>query len=82
MHAYRDVGGRAASETEAEVVERRREQAAEGVPIPLLWRGARQGGVVAPRLEPAADAYTDVGGRAASGTSGREKSWIDLFRTS
>ena len=29
------------------VVERRREQAAEAVPIPLLWRGARQGGVVA-----------------------------------
>ena len=47
-----------------QVVEPRRERAAEVVPIPLLWRGARQGGVVEPRL-PAA-------GR--SGTSGREKS--------
>ena len=44
-----------------QVVERRLEQAAEVVPIPLLWRGARQGGVVERRL-PAA-------GR--SGTSGR-----------
>ena len=33
-------------EQAAEVVERRREQAAEVFPIPLLWRGARQGGVV------------------------------------
>ena len=33
-------------EQAAEVIERRREQAAEVVPIPLLWRGARQGGVV------------------------------------
>ena len=47
-----------------QVVEPRLEPAAEVVPIPLLWRGARQGGVVEPRL-PAA-------GR--SGTSGREKS--------
>ena len=31
------------------------EQAAEVVPIPLLWRGARQGGVVEPRLEQAAE---------------------------
>ena len=30
---------------------RRREQAAEVIPIPLLWRGARQGGVVEPCLE-------------------------------
>ena len=54
-----------------QVVERRREQAAEGVPVPLLWRGARQGGVVEPRLEQAADPYKEVGGRAASGTGGR-----------
>ena len=33
-------------EQAAEVVERRQEKAAEIVPIPLLWRGARQGGVV------------------------------------
>ena len=65
-----------------QVVERRWEQAAEVVPIPLLWRGARKGGVVEPRLEQAADAYRDVGGRAASGTGGREKSWMDLFRAS
>ena len=38
-----------------QVVERRLEQAAEVVPILLLWRGARQGGVVEPRLEPAAE---------------------------
>ena len=37
------------------MVEPRREQAAEVVPIPLLWRGARQGGVVESRLEPAAE---------------------------
>ena len=42
-------------EQAAEVVERGQEQAAEVVPIPLLWRGARQGGVVEPRLEPAAE---------------------------
>ena len=53
---------------------------AEVVPIPLLWRGARQGGVVEPRLEPAADVYTDVGGRAASGTSGRDESRMDSIR--
>ena len=41
-----DAGDRAASGTKAEVVERRWEQAAEVVPIPRLWRGARQGGVV------------------------------------
>ena len=35
-------------EQAAEVVERPREQAAEVVPVPLLWRGARQGGVVEP----------------------------------
>ena len=34
------------SPTGMQVVERRREQTAEVVPIPLLWRGARQGGVV------------------------------------
>ena len=34
-------------EQAAEGVEPRREQAAEAVPIPLLRRGARQGGVVA-----------------------------------
>ena len=38
-----------------QMVERRREQAAEVVPVPLLWRGARQGGVVEPRLEQAAE---------------------------
>ena len=38
-------------EQATEVVKRRREQAAEVVPVPLLWRGARQGGVVEPRLE-------------------------------
>ena len=38
-----------------QVVERQREQAAEVVPVPLLWRGARQGGVVELRLEPAAE---------------------------
>ena len=32
------------------VVERRQKQAAKVVPIPLLWRGARQGGVVDLRL--------------------------------
>ena len=37
------------------MVERRWEQAAEVVPIPLLWRGARQGGVVEQRLERAAE---------------------------
>ena len=53
------------------MVERRREQAAEGVPVPLglrsrrgstacihagvLWRGARQGGVVERRREQAAE---------------------------
>ena len=42
-------------EQAAEVVERRREQAAEVVPIPLLWRGARQGGVVERRREQAAE---------------------------
>ena len=58
-------GGRAASGTSGrrlqgctpawmQVVERRREQAAEVVPIPLLWRGARQGGVVERHLEQAA----------------------------
>ena len=51
-------------EQAAEVVERHLERAAKVVPVPLLWRGARQGGVVEPRL-PAA-------GR--SGTSGRDKS--------
>ena len=40
--------GRAASGTAAEVV-----------PIPLLWRGARQGGVVEPRLEQAAEEGDD-----------------------
>ena len=39
-----------------QVVERRREQATEVVSIPLLWRGARQGGVVEPRREPATEA--------------------------
>ena len=38
-----------------QVVELRREQAAEVVSIPLLWRGARQGGVVEPRREQAAE---------------------------
>ena len=55
--AYRDVrlhGCRAFGELSQAVVERRREQAAE-VPIPLLWRGARQGGVVEPRLEQAVE---------------------------
>ena len=33
-------------EQAAEGVELRREQAAEVVPVPLLWRDARQGGVV------------------------------------
>ena len=37
-----------------QAVEPRREQAAEVVPIPLLRRGARQGGVVEPRLKQAA----------------------------
>ena len=37
------------------MVERHWEQAAEVVPIPLLWRGARQGGVVEQRLERAAE---------------------------
>ena len=37
------------------MAERRRAQAAEIVPIPLLRRGARQGGVVEPRLEQAAE---------------------------
>ena len=36
-------------------VERRREQAAEVVLVPLLWRGARQGGVVERRREQAAE---------------------------
>ena len=49
------------------MVERRREQAAEVVE--RCW-------------EPAADTYRDIGGRAVSGTSGREKSWMDLFRAS
>ena len=39
-----------------QVVEPRLEQAAEVVPIPLLWRGARQGGVVE-RCLPAAGRY-------------------------
>ena len=39
-----DTGGRAALGTAAEVV-----------PIPLLWRGARQGGVVERRREQAAE---------------------------
>ena len=43
-------GCRAFGELSRAVVERRLEQAAEVVPIPLLWRGARQGGVVEPRL--------------------------------
>ena len=38
-----------------QVVERRLEQAAEVVSVPLLWRGARQGGVVERRLEQAAE---------------------------
>ena len=57
-----DFEARAFGELSRAVVERRREQAAEMVPIPLLWRGARQGGVVArqggvvePRLERAAE---------------------------
>ena len=37
--------------------------------------------VVGLRPEQAADAYTDVGDRAASGTSGRDKSRLALFRT-
>ena len=44
-------GCRAFGELSRAVVEPRREQAAEVVPIPLLWRGARQGGVVEPRLK-------------------------------
>ena len=39
-----DAGDRAASGTSG-----------EAVPIPLLWRGARQGGVVERRLEQAAE---------------------------
>ena len=42
-------------EQAAEVVERRLEQAAKVVPIPLLRRGARQGGVVEPCREQAAE---------------------------
>ena len=57
-----------------QVVERRREQAAEVVPIPLLWRGARQGGVVEPRLEQAAE--RSPGHSASSAES------MDLFRAS
>ena len=67
-----DFEARAFGELSRAVVERHQEQAAEVAPIPLLWRGARQGGVVEPRL-PAA-------GR--SGTSAREKSGMDLFRAS
>ena len=76
--AYTDAG-RSASSPKTEPWQSRaclpqagREQAAEVVPIPLLWRGARQGGVVERRL-PAA-------GR--SGTSRRDKSRTDLFRAS
>ena len=51
-----DVGGRAAPACGLPAAGRQagRAQAAEAAPIPLLWRGARQGGVVEPRLEPAA----------------------------
>ena len=45
--------------TGMQVVEPRREQAAEVVPIPLLWRGARQGGVVKRRREQAAEEGDD-----------------------
>ena len=46
------------------MVERRLEQAAEVVPIPLLWRGARQGGVVKPRQKQAAEESTPTGMQA------------------
>ena len=46
-----ELSGSAELTEDRAVVERRRAQAAEVVPVPLLWRGARQGGVVEPRLE-------------------------------
>ena len=42
-------------EQAAEVLKQHWEQAAGVVPIPLLWRGARQGGVVELRLEQTAE---------------------------
>ena len=45
------------------MVERHQKQAAEVVPIPLLWRGARQGGMVERRLEQAAEASRKEGRR-------------------
>ena len=50
------------------MVERRWEQAAEVVPIPLLWRGARQGGVVKQRLERAAEESRKEGRRVEEGS--------------
>ena len=50
MHACMDAGGRAASGTSGRGGRAASGTAAEVVPIPLLWRGARQGGVVEPRL--------------------------------
>ena len=44
--AFGELSGSAELTEDRAVVERRREQAAEVVSIPLLWRGARQGGVV------------------------------------
>ena len=57
-----------------QVVERSREQAAEVAPVPLLWRGARQGGVVEPHLEQAAEMNP---GRSASSAEP-----MDSFRVS
>ena len=44
--AFGELSGSAELAEDRAVVERHQEQAAEVVPIPLLWRGARQGGVV------------------------------------
>ena len=53
--AFGELSGSAELTEDRAVVEPRLEQTAEVVPIPLLWRGARQGGVVEPRREQAAE---------------------------
>ena len=66
-----------------QVVERRLERAAEVVPVPLLWRGARQGGVVESRLggygHPALSPHTGhpVHKPAAERSPGRSASRAD-----